>query len=126
MMGHLGDAIATSGPLWSPGPVWNVAMDCIGHEVQLHQCSIRLMNNTCHAAAGVSCSSKKGEIDANLRSLLPTDCGVPEDFEPVRRRAGQEPGRTHSRSVRFSLASFLTHKRVHRRRRSGLWRIYYI
>lgn len=58
MMGHEGDAIATSGPLRSPGSVWNVVMDCVGYEVQLHQCRLRLMNHTCHTAAGVSCSNK--------------------------------------------------------------------
>ncbi|XP_063589303.1 neurotrypsin-like [Penaeus indicus] len=79
MMGHEGDALATSGPLRSPGSVWNVIIDCVGHEVQLHQCRLRLMNNTCQTAAGVSCSSKKGEVDAKLMSLLSTDCGVPED-----------------------------------------------
>ncbi|XP_047496042.1 neurotrypsin-like [Penaeus chinensis] len=79
MMGHEGDAIATSGLQQSPGSVWNVIIDCVGHEVQLQQCRLRLMNSRCQTAAGVSCSSKKGEVDAKLRSLLPTDCGVPED-----------------------------------------------
>ncbi|XP_042888995.1 neurotrypsin-like [Penaeus japonicus] len=80
MMGYEGQALASQilKPHRGP-PFWNVILDCIGEETQLHQCRLRLTNNTCTTLAALTCSHVRGTTDAQLKTVLPSNCGLAED-----------------------------------------------
>lgn len=81
MLGYHGQAQAQRVVGRGPGPMWRLLLDCLGTEKDLQGCRIRLNNGTCSSTgmAGVTCSHSGGQLDSALRSLLPADCGQPED-----------------------------------------------
>ncbi|KAK8397866.1 hypothetical protein O3P69_004573 [Scylla paramamosain] len=59
--------------------VWQMHLDCLGHETHVQQCRLRFNNETCSSTAGVVCSSTSGTLNSGLQSLLPKQCGEAED-----------------------------------------------
>ncbi|KAK4323101.1 hypothetical protein Pmani_006176 [Petrolisthes manimaculis] len=82
MLGYTGDSRGSVGVgRAAPGNVWNLHLDCLGHEEHLQQCRIKLPNDTCQVTntAAVTCSNVGGDIDRALQSIQPEDCGQAED-----------------------------------------------
>ncbi|XP_042894258.1 granzyme M-like [Penaeus japonicus] len=61
MLGYEGDARASQEPRTSEDPIWNVFLDCTGHESKLENCRLKLTNDTCASVAALSCSRKNLE-----------------------------------------------------------------
>ena len=58
MLGYSGDdsqAYRQAGSV--AGTVWQMHLDCLGHEDHVQHCRLRFTNDTCHTTAGVFCSS---------------------------------------------------------------------
>ncbi|XP_063594363.1 phenoloxidase-activating factor 3-like [Penaeus indicus] len=79
MHGYTGDASASQEPRTSQDPIWDVLLDCTGHETRLHQCRLKIPDEECTSVAFVTCSRRRGGIDAQLRSALPSSCGLVEN-----------------------------------------------
>nr|XP_027211035.1 neurotrypsin-like [Penaeus vannamei] len=79
MLGYEGEAQATQEPKTSRAAIWDVILDCNGDESHLHQCRLRLTNDTCATVAALTCSHGQGSVEAQLRAILPSDCGLAED-----------------------------------------------
>ncbi|XP_037795744.1 neurotrypsin-like [Penaeus monodon] len=79
MHGYTGDASASQEPRTSQDPIWDVLVDCTGHESRLHQCRLKIADDECTTVASVTCSRRRGGIDAQLSSVLPSSCGLVEN-----------------------------------------------
>ncbi|KAG0716476.1 Serine protease grass [Chionoecetes opilio] len=100
MLGYGGDdsqAYKQAGS--SSGTVWQMHLDCLGHEDHVQQCRLRFNNETCRSTAGVICSPTSGGLNSGLQSLLPKECGEVEDASTqfltrlARVRFGAQPSR---------------------------------
>ncbi|XP_063589192.1 neurotrypsin-like isoform X2 [Penaeus indicus] len=79
-LGYEGEAVATRGAE-TPGPLWNVALDCTGAETLLHQCRLRILTDRCNTAAFLTCAPAQ-RTDAQPHYALPSECGlVAEDSD---------------------------------------------
>ncbi|XP_069191326.1 neurotrypsin isoform X2 [Procambarus clarkii] len=81
VLGYEGEAKAHQRAGRAPGPTWQLALDCLGSESDLRECRIKILPKPCPATrtAGVTCSRRRGEVDARLQAVLPEDCGRPDD-----------------------------------------------
>ena len=58
MLGYDGDdsqAYKQAGSV--TGTLWQMNLDCLGHEEHVQQCGLRFTNKTCRSISGVMCSS---------------------------------------------------------------------
>ncbi|ROT74714.1 hypothetical protein C7M84_006776 [Penaeus vannamei] len=67
MSGYRGDAFASQEPRTSQDPLWDILVDCTGHESRLEQCRLKIADEGA------------GGIDTQLRSVLPPNCGLVEN-----------------------------------------------
>nr|XP_027215065.1 neurotrypsin-like [Penaeus vannamei] len=79
MSGYRGDAFASQEPRTSQDPLWDILVDCTGHESRLEQCRLKIADEGCTSVASVTCSRRAGGIDTQLRSVLPPNCGLVEN-----------------------------------------------
>ncbi|KAK3881751.1 hypothetical protein Pcinc_013834 [Petrolisthes cinctipes] len=81
MLGYRGVAVTVKGLGLGKGPMWQMALECMGSEKNLQQCRIKLLSKPCSRfqPAAVTCSNIASDVDAALSSLLPQECGQTED-----------------------------------------------
>lgn len=60
MLGYEGEASAHGRAGRGVGPMWQLALDCLGHEEDLQNCRVRIISKPCRRmrSAGVECSNE--------------------------------------------------------------------